>query len=203
MPSMSRLEAAVCRSRPWRMFTGRVVLPWALQGFEPRGHVLEIGAGSGAMAGEVLARHPSVTMTVTDVDRDMVGAARRRLAHFGDQRVTTRHADATALPFADGTFDAVFSWIMLHHTVEWEQALAEAIRVVRAGGHVVGYDLLATRPLRIVHSTGGSDTAHVRLMRLAELRAALATIDGVDQAILTPSVGGAAVRFLLRTSPTN
>jgi ubiquinone/menaquinone biosynthesis C-methylase UbiE len=195
MPVMHRFEAVVCRSRPWRTFTARVVLPWSLQGFEPRGHILEIGAGGGAMASEVLARHPAVTMTVTDFDDDMVEAARGRLARFGD-RVTTRRADATALPSADDTFDAVFSWIMLHHTIDWEKALAEAARVVRPGGHVVGYDLLSTRPLRMVHSS--DDAAHVRMMRLAELRAAVDGIDDIDRAVLTPSVGGVAVRFVLR-----
>lgn len=198
MPAMSRFEAAVCRSGPWRTFTGRVVLPWSLQGFEPHGHILEIGAGSGAMASEVLARHPGVTMTVTDIDDDMVEAARHRLARVDDRRVTVRHANATALPFADETFDAVFSWIMLHHTLEWEQALTEAVRVVRPGGHVVGYDLLATRQLRVLHRRG--ETAQVRMMRLPELRAAVDAIDDIDEAILTPSVGGVAVRFLLRRS---
>ena len=36
----------------------------------------------------------------------------------------------------------VLSWVMLHHTVEWERALAEAIRVLRPSGQLVGYDLL-------------------------------------------------------------
>src|SRR3954463_15021260 len=45
MPTMSRFEATVCRSAPWRLFAGRVVLPWALQGVTPGGDVLEIGAG--------------------------------------------------------------------------------------------------------------------------------------------------------------
>jgi ubiquinone/menaquinone biosynthesis C-methylase UbiE len=196
MPAMSRFEAAACRSRPWRVVTGRVVLPWALQGVAPAGHVLEIGAGSGAMAREVLARHPDVTMTVTDVDPGMVDDARARLAAFGD-RVDTRRVDATALPFADGTFDAVVSWLMLHHTVGWEKALAEAIRVVRPGGHVVGYDLLSTPPMRALHR---SDTGHVRLMRLSELRAAATAMHDVGQAILTPCVGGLVVRFLLHKS---
>lgn len=199
MPTMSRFEAAVCRSRPWRAVTARVVLPWALQGFAPAGHVLEVGAGSGAMAREVLARYPDVTMTVTDVDAGMVDDARARLAEFGD-RATTRRVDATAMPFADGAFDAVFSWVMLHHTVEWEKALAEATRVVRPGGHVVGYDLLSTRPMRAIHRR---DTEHLRLMHLSGLRAAVAAIHDVDQAILTPSLGGLVVRFLLRKSATS
>ena len=151
MPTMPPFHAAVCRSRPWRAFAGNAVLPWSLQGFEPHGDVLEIGAGSGAMAAELLARYDDVTMTVTDFDEAMVDAGRSRLGEFGD-RVTVGQADATALPFADGSFDAVLSWIMLHHAIDWEKALTEAVRVLRPGGHVVGYDLLATRPLRALHA---------------------------------------------------
>jgi ubiquinone/menaquinone biosynthesis C-methylase UbiE len=193
MPAMSRLEAVFCRSAPWRVFTQRAVLPWALQGLRPEGRVLEIGAGSGAMAYGLLSSYPGVTMTVTDVDAQMVCAAAGRLAPFGD-RVTARRADATALPFPGCSFDTVLSWIMLHHTLKWEQALAEAVRVVRPGGHVVGYDLLSTAPLRLLHLAEG---APFRMMRLPELRGALRALP-IDQAILTPSLARAAVRFTLR-----
>lgn len=193
MPAMSRLEAALCRSAPWRVFTQRAVLPWALQGMRPEGQVLEIGAGSGAMAYGLLSSYPGVTMTVTDVDPQMVCAAAGQLAPFGD-RVTARRADATALPFPRCSFDTVLSWIMLHHTLKWEQALAEAVRVVRPGGHVVGYDLLSTAPLRLLHQAEG---APFRMMRLPELRDALRALP-VDQAILTPSLARTAVRFTLR-----
>ena len=136
MPTMSRFEAAFCRSGLWRRAARRVVLPWALQGAHPAGDVLEIGAGSGAMAAELLIAHPEVRMTVTDFDAEMVAAAEKRLACFTG-RTSTRQADATALPFDDDSFDFALSWIMLHHTVEWEKALAEAVRVTRPGGHVV------------------------------------------------------------------
>jgi len=193
---MSRVEAAFCRSRPWRAFAGKAVLPWSLQGLEPHGEVLEIGAGSGAMAAELLARYDQPTMTVTDFDQEMVDAASARLAEFGD-RVTVRQADATALPFPDGSFDAVLSWIMLHHTVEWEKALAESVRVLRPGGHVVGYDLLATAPLRLLHQ---GNRARLRMMRVRELRAVVRDVP-IDQAILTPGRAG-LVRFLLRKRAT-
>ena len=98
MPVMSRFEAAWCRSAPWRALARRVVLPWALQGRRPSGHVLEIGAGSGAMAAELLAVCPDITMTVTDVDPAMVDAAAARLRTFGE-RATVQVADATTLPF--------------------------------------------------------------------------------------------------------
>ena len=193
MATMSRFEAAFCRSAPWRFVARRIVLPWALQGSRPVGDVLEIGAGSGAMAAELLATHPDIRMTVTDFDAEMVTAAEHRLAPFAD-RTTTRQADATALPFDDDSFDLVLSWIMLHHTVEWEKALAESVRVTRPGGHVVGYDLLNTAPLRVLHQAEG---ARVRMMRLAELRETVSDLP-VAQAILTSTAGRLAVRFTLR-----
>src|SRR4051794_21032436 len=121
---MTRFQSTFCRSAPWRTVARRVVLPWALQGSRPQGDVLEIGAGSGAMAAELVAVHPDVRMTVTDVDEAMVDVASARLAPFSE-RATARAADATALPFADESFDIVLSWVMLHHTVQWETALAE------------------------------------------------------------------------------
>ena len=193
MPTMSRFEAAFCRSAPWRFVARRVVLPWALQGTNPTGDVLEIGAGSGAMADEVLAIHPGIRMTVTDFDPKMVTVAEQRLAPFSD-RVTIRQADATALPFDDDSFDLVLSWIMLHHTVHWEKALAEAVRVTRSGGQVVGYDLLNTAPVRAVHQAEG---ARFRMMRLGELRETVSALP-VSQAILTPALARLAVRFTLR-----
>jgi ubiquinone/menaquinone biosynthesis C-methylase UbiE len=170
-----------------------MVLPWALQGTHPDGEVLEVGAGSGAMAAELLATHPDIRMTVTDFDATMVGAAKQRLAPFAE-RTTARQADATALPFRDNSFNFVLSWIMLHHTIEWEKALAEAVRVTRPGGEVVGYDLLNTAPLRALHQAEG---ARFRMMRLSELRETVHDLP-VTQVILTPGLARFAVRFTLR-----
>jgi ubiquinone/menaquinone biosynthesis C-methylase UbiE len=190
MAEMTRFQSIFCRSAPWRFVAGRVVLPWSLQGYEPSGDVIEIGAGSGAMAAELLAHHSHVTLTVTDVDPAMVDAAAARLG----ARATVRQADATALPFPDESVDCVLSWVMLHHTIDWETALAECFRVLRPGGHLVGYDLLSTGPMRLVHR---HDHGNVRPMSLAELRATVAALP-VDQALLTPSLAGLLVRFVLR-----
>jgi ubiquinone/menaquinone biosynthesis C-methylase UbiE len=161
--------------------------------------VLEIGAGSGAMAAELLVTYPDLQLTVTDYDEEMVDAAASRLSQFRE-RVTARQADATALPFADGSFDVVLSWVMLHHTVEWEIALAEAMRVLRPGGHLVGYDLLSTPPLRLLHPA--SDQSH-RMIRLSELRDAPRNLP-VGEAIVKPSLAGLTARFTFekRATPT-
>jgi ubiquinone/menaquinone biosynthesis C-methylase UbiE len=187
---MSPIEAAFCRSAPWRVFARRLVLPWALQGVRPHGRVLEIGAGSGAMAAELLAMYDDITMCVSDFDDAMVAAAAERLASFGD-RAECRQADATALPFSDGSFDTVLSWIMLHHTMAWEDALAEAARVLRPGGMLVGYDLLASRPLELLHQ---AERASHRMIRPGELDAVLAELP-LENVVVQPGRGGFVARF--------
>ena len=74
----------------------------------------------------------------------MVEAARDALSEFGD-RVDVRQADASQLPFPDESFDAVVSFIMLHHVIAWEKAVAEAVRVLRAGGRLIGFDRAASQ----------------------------------------------------------
>jgi ubiquinone/menaquinone biosynthesis C-methylase UbiE len=190
MPGMNPVEAAWCRSAPWRLFARRLVLPWALQGVRPRGRVLEIGAGSGAMAAELLAMFDDITMCVTDFDDAMVAAAAERLAPFG-HRVECRQADATSLPFDDGSFDAVLSWIMLHHTMAWEKALGEAARVLRPGGRLIGYDLLASRPFQLLHST---ESGHHQIIREDQVEPVLKDL-ALDDVAVRRGRGGFVVRF--------
>lgn len=161
MPIMSGLEAGFCRSAPWQLFARRVVVPWAVGSLA--GDVLEIGGGAGAMAEVVASSQPDVRLTVTDIDPEMVAAARRRLG----SRARVEVADVTALPFADASYDVVCSWLMLHHVVVWPQALPEVLRVLRPGGRFVGYDLTDTALARLVHRVDGSQ---VRMVGAAELR---------------------------------
>lgn len=43
-------------------------------------------------------------------------------------------ADAEGLPFADASFDLVYSWGVLHHTPDTRRALGEVRRVLAPGG---------------------------------------------------------------------
>ncbi len=166
MPEMARHEGVLCRSGAWSWAARRVVLPWALQGAELAGEVLEIGAGGGAMAAEIARRFPAVCLTATDVDEAMVAAARARLAPLGE-RARALQADSAALPFDEGAFDAVLAFLMLHHVGHWEQALSEAARVLRPGGVLLGYDVLDKPIVRALH---GFRTAHgERFPTFAEL----------------------------------
>lgn len=164
MSIMSSLERRFCSSPPWNVIARRLVLPWALQRAALDGRVLEVGAGSGAMAAGLLASHPIAHLTVTDLDPKMVRRAADRLRPFG-ARADAHVADGTALPFDDDVFDAATSFLMLHHVGRWEAALTELVRVVRPGGRVFVYDLLESRLWRFAHGISRSNgirnvTAH-------------------------------------------
>ena len=132
---------------------------------------------------------PDIHLTVTDLDDDMVASARHRLGQRGN--VTVKPADVTALPFGDASFDAVTSYLMLHHVIAWREALAEAARVLRPGGVLRGYDLTDTRAARLIHRLDGS--AHL-LLSPEGLRAGLAEA-GFENVEVRPSAAGHFMRF--------
>ena len=95
--------------------------------------VLAVAAGNGN-ATLAAARH-FAQVTSTDyvgalLDRGKERAAAERLA------VDFQQADAEALPFADGAFDAALSTFGVMFTPNQEKAAAELARVVRKGGRL-------------------------------------------------------------------
>lgn len=190
MPDMPSRAKQLATSPPYRILARRVLLPWVLQGERPAGAGLEIGAGSGAMTAQLLAAFPGLRMVATDYDADMVRTAQRALASFGD-RAGAERADAADLPFADDRFDLVLSAAMLHHVLAWEKALAEAVRVLRPGGRLIGYELLDTAPTRLLHFGEPHET---RMLRRGELQAELDRLRVTDVRV-RPAVGGLVARF--------
>jgi ubiquinone/menaquinone biosynthesis C-methylase UbiE len=149
---MSRFERAYCCSSVWRSSSSAIARELGAQRL---GHdVLEIGAGSGSLAQQLLSDSPELAWTAIDIDPHMAQAAATRLRGFAGASVKT--ADATAMPFPDDSFDSVVSCLMLHHIVDWERAVAEVARVLRPGGIFVGYDLVRTPLASLFHRLDGS-----------------------------------------------
>jgi ubiquinone/menaquinone biosynthesis C-methylase UbiE len=184
---------ATLTSLPYRLAARRIILPLILQDVEPAGEGLEIGAGLGGLTAQLLTLYPQFRMVATDTDTERVGMAEQVLSGFG-QRASVQRADAVALPFPDGRFDLVLSAAMLHHVIEWDKALAEAVRVLRPGGKLVGYDMLNTAPARLMRVGERDGTT---LLHPDQLRTALNHL-GLTALQTRSALGGTVMRFAAR-----
>jgi demethylmenaquinone methyltransferase/2-methoxy-6-polyprenyl-1,4-benzoquinol methylase len=119
------------RDRAWRR---AVVLAAALPA---GGRLLDLASGTGDIALEVLRHDPGARVTAADFSLEMMRVGRRRP---GGERIAWCAADALALPFADGSFDAVTSGYLLRNVADRAGAFREQARVVRPGGRVVCLD---------------------------------------------------------------
>lgn len=95
--------------------------------------VLEIGCGTGVHAKLLAAARARVT--AVDLTPTAVELTKRRLDLAGLE-ADVREADAEALPFADESFDFVWSWGVVHHSEHTERVLAEIARVLRPSGRL-------------------------------------------------------------------
>jgi ubiquinone/menaquinone biosynthesis C-methylase UbiE len=93
--------------------------------------VLEIGCGLGTDT--VRFARAGARITGVDLTDTAVELTRRRLEAESLDGVA-RQADAEELPFADASFDLVYSWGVLHHTPDTRRAVREAHRVLRPNG---------------------------------------------------------------------
>ena len=100
----------------------------------PGDHVLDVGAGSGALARMAARRAGHVT--ACDINAYMVREGADLAAQAGlSDRITFREGDAEHLPFADASFDHAYSVTVLEEC-DAGRALAELFRVVKPGGRV-------------------------------------------------------------------
>ena len=98
--------------------------------------VLIVGCGIGVTA-SFLAEHYGSTVTGIDISPGMVQRARERVRKWQLQGlVDIRQADATALPFHDGTFDVVICESVNAFISEREMAMHEYYRVLTPGDYL-------------------------------------------------------------------
>jgi SAM-dependent methyltransferase len=111
-------------------------LPACLAALDVRGkRVLEIGLGQGADAEQLIrhgARWSGVDLTTESIER-----VRARFTLRGLEYEDLRRGSVLDLPFADDTFDLVFSHGVLHHVPDIVQAQREIHRVLRPDGELV------------------------------------------------------------------
>jgi ubiquinone/menaquinone biosynthesis C-methylase UbiE len=130
MANMNFVEKALVNSRAYNWFYRRTYLRRFLDFCDLRGKCLEIGCGAGFTSREIMGRF-AVELTSTDYDPEQVKEAKARLR---GRRVKVRQADATALPFRDGSFDCAVELNTFHHISRYKDAIGEVYRVLKKGG---------------------------------------------------------------------
>lgn len=146
---MNEIHLALCASPQWASYVETELLPWALDDRDLGDDVVEFGPGPG-LTTDVLRRRVR-GLTAVEIDDDLAGRLAQRLP---GTNVRVVRADATRSGLPARTFSAVTCFTMLHHLPtpgDQDRLFAEASRILRPGGLVIGADGLDTPERRELH----------------------------------------------------
>jgi len=113
----------------------------------PGQRLLDIGCGVAQPAIRFAQRYDVQVTGVTNSTWQVQEANRRTKAGGVRSQIAIDQGDAAALPYPDGSFDAVLSFQSLQHAEDRGRWLAEMARMVRPGGRVVLVDFVEEVPL--------------------------------------------------------
>jgi ubiquinone/menaquinone biosynthesis C-methylase UbiE len=118
----------------WSRLAGNAFLDWL---DPPKGlRWLDVGCGNGAFTEALIDRTAPSAVTGIDPSDGQLAYARTRP---GVKSAQFRTADAQALPFADGSFDAAAMALVIAFVPDPAKAVSEMARVVLPGGSVATY----------------------------------------------------------------
>ncbi|HXW46986.1 MAG TPA: class I SAM-dependent methyltransferase [Streptosporangiaceae bacterium] len=146
---MNENHARVCTSPEWADYLRTEILSVLTRDVDLGKEMLEIGPGPGA-ATEWL-RHKVARLTAVEIDQAAAATLAERYADTNVEIVVGSGAD---LQWPADSFDSAGCFTMLHHvptTALQNQILAEALRVLRPGGVLIGSDSLASTGLHDFH----------------------------------------------------
>jgi ubiquinone/menaquinone biosynthesis C-methylase UbiE len=145
---------------------------------KPQTHwrALDVATGAGHAA---YAFAPHVErLWATDITEEMLAIVREQTQKRGLANIRVAHAKAEALPFEDESFDLATCRIAPHHFDSIAAFLAEAFRVLKAGGILALVDNVV--PAGTVGDFVNAferfrDPSHLRAWTMEEWRAAIST----------------------------
>jgi SAM-dependent methyltransferase len=146
---MNENHVTLCASPEWAAHIQDELLPPLVSGVSLGEEMLELGPGPGAATDWL--RHRVRQLTALESDPQAAG---KLSSAYAGTNVEVILGDAAAPDFAAASFDSVGTFTMLHHvptiTLQ-DRVLAEAFRVLRAGGVLIGSDSLPSNDLHHFH----------------------------------------------------
>jgi ubiquinone/menaquinone biosynthesis C-methylase UbiE len=109
----------------------RAVLQLAEEEVGRPGAILDVGCGTGKLLRSASQRFPGAKLVGVDAAIEMVKQAQKSTP---DGTIQFQRANAEELPFADGSFDLVFSTMTFHHWQNQGRGAAEVKRVLTPDG---------------------------------------------------------------------
>lgn len=97
----------------------------------------DIGAGTGFITEGLMQK--GLDVIAVDQSQAMLEEMKRKFHLF--DTIDYRIGESDHLPIQDGTVDAVFSNMYLHHVESPQEAIKEMARVLKTGGHIVITDM--------------------------------------------------------------
>jgi SAM-dependent methyltransferase len=147
---MNENHAQVCTSPEWAEHIQTEILPVLTRDIDLGTDMLEIGPGPGAATDWL--RHKVGRLIAVEVDATAAALLAER---FADPHVEIVPGSGADLSHPDESFDSVGCFTMLHHVPTLalqNKILAEAFRVLRPGGVLIGSDSLPSTDLHDFHA---------------------------------------------------
>jgi ubiquinone/menaquinone biosynthesis C-methylase UbiE len=142
---------------------------------KPDARVLDLGCGGGHVSFTVAPHVGAVT--AYDLSSEMLDVVAHAAAERGLVNIRTEKGMVERLPFADATFDFVFTRYSAHHWQDLDGGLREAARVLKPGGTAAFVDSICPGvPLLDTYLQSVEllrDPSHVRSYSCAEWDAAI------------------------------
>ena len=99
-------------------------------------NVLEIGCGYGLHAEMILKNSKPKSYTAIDITKEAIEATKKRLEikKLNMENVKIINADAENLPIKDDSLDFIWSWGVIHHSLNTEKIISEIYRTLKKNG---------------------------------------------------------------------
>ncbi len=150
--------------------------------------VLDIGCGLGAVDQLLVTRHGAGAVVGIDIDPDLLAQLHSRIEAAGlSDRIRGQRVEPGPLPFADASFEVVFSKDSLVQIPDKVGLFAEVHRVLKPGGRFIASDWLRG-------GEGAYSAAMLEFFRLEGIAYNMATLGASAQALQAAGFADVEVR---------